>query len=316
GVCTGHFIPSTKGHALNYAFRFADPRSEVWGFYDAESRPDRDVLLYVAYRRLTAGDQFQIAQGPVYQIRNFWKTSPLCKIAGLYQAVSHEWQIPYLLRSIPFIGGTNIFATRDLMLRIGGFDHTVLTEDMDLGARAWLRGGAWPEFLPYASSEQTPPTVVGFFRQRLRWGSGYLQVYDKIKADRSLPREKAAPLLRTYFWKGHVSWVIFQLIAFLPIAVLILALLGLIDRSGVPGWVQALFGLLGPFYLGFTFYCFFHYYNHMDPAPLRTQVLGAVQLLTLPVSAFLLPLPYSSALVLKWMGRLPQTWVKTPRTKE
>jgi cellulose synthase/poly-beta-1,6-N-acetylglucosamine synthase-like glycosyltransferase len=91
GVCTGHYVPSTKGRALNYAFRFADERAEVWGFYDAESRPDKDVLLYVAWRRLTVGDKFQIAQGPVYQIRNFWKTSFLCKIAGLYQAVSHEW---------------------------------------------------------------------------------------------------------------------------------------------------------------------------------------------------------------------------------
>jgi cellulose synthase/poly-beta-1,6-N-acetylglucosamine synthase-like glycosyltransferase len=316
GVCTGHFVPSTKGRALNYAFRFADDRSVIWGFYDAESRPDRDVLLYVAWRRLTVGDQFQIAQGPVYQIRNFWKTGPLCKIAGLYQAVSHEWQIPYLLRSIPFIGGTNIFATRDLMLKIGGFDHTVLTEDMELGARAWLKGGAWPEFLPYASSEQTPPTFMGFYRQRLRWGSGYLQVYDKIKADSTLPDDKKNRLLRTYFWKGHVSWVVFQLIALLPFVVGALALLGLIDTSAVPWYVKVIFSLFGPFYLGFTYYCFFHYYRHMDPAPLRTRLLGFTHILTLPVSAFFLPVPYSSALVLKWTGRLPKSWVKTPRTKE
>jgi cellulose synthase/poly-beta-1,6-N-acetylglucosamine synthase-like glycosyltransferase len=316
GVCTGHFVPSTKGRALNYAFRFADDRASVWAFYDAESRPDKDTLLYVAWRRLTVGDQFQIAQGPVYQIRNFWKTGFLCKIAGLYQAVSHEWQIPTQLKSIPFIGGTNIFATRDLMLRIGGFDDTVLTEDMELGCRAWLKGDAWPEFLPYASSEQTPPTFKAFYRQRLRWGSGYLQVYDKIKADGTLPEDRKHYLLRTYWWKGHFSWVFFQLVAVLPIIVAILALFHMIDPSGTPIALRRAFSLLSPFYIGFTFYCFFHYYKYMDSAPTFKRVVGFTQLFLLPVSAFFLPVPYSSALALKWMGRQPKGWVKTPRTKE
>lgn len=316
GVCTGQWVPSTKGRALNWAFRFADPRAEVWGFYDAESRPDREVLLYVAWRRLTVGDKFQIAQGPVYQIRNFWKTGPLSKIAGLYQAVSHEWQIPWLLRQIPFIGGTNIFATRDLMLKIGGFDDTVLTEDMELGARAWLKGDAWPEFLPYASSEQTPPTYRAFFRQRLRWGSGYLQVYDKIKADNSLPPDKKNYLLRTYWWKGHFSWVLFQLVALLPFVVGGLRLVGMIDTQAVPRYVTNVVIAFGPIYLLFTLFCFFHYYRHMDPAPRAKKAFGFAQLFLLPVSAFFLPVPYSSALVLKWMGRAPKAWVKTPRTKE
>ncbi|MGE5674209.1 MAG: glycosyltransferase family 2 protein, partial [Mycobacterium leprae] len=316
GVCTGSFVPSTKGRALNYAFRFADDRSAFWAFYDAESRPDKDTLLFVAWRRLTAGDKFQIAQGPVYQIRNFWKTGFLCKIAGLYQAVSHEWQIPALLKTIPFIGGTNIFASRDLMLKIGGFDNTVLTEDMELGARAWLVGDAWPDFLPYASSEQTPPTFRAFFRQRLRWGSGYLQVYDKIKADNTLPLEKKNPLLRTYWWKGHFSWVLFQVIALLPLILPVLYMNHLLDPSAVPWPIRDAFGLLGPFYFFFTLYCFFHYYQHMDAAPTTTQVTGVAQLILLPLSAFFLPVPYSSALVLKWMGRQPKGWVKTPRTRE
>jgi cellulose synthase/poly-beta-1,6-N-acetylglucosamine synthase-like glycosyltransferase len=316
GVCTGEFVPSTKGRALNYAFRFADDRSTVWAFYDAESRPDKDTLLYVAWRRLTVGEGFQIAQGPVFQIRNFWKTGPLSKIAGLYQAISHEWQIPYLLRSIPFIGGTNIFSSRKLMLEIGGFDDTVLTEDMELGARAWLKANAWPEFLPYASSEQTPPTMKAYYRQRLRWGSGYLQVYDKIKADNSLPVDKKSKLLRTYWWKGHFAWPFFQLVAFLPFVVFILYRYGMIDTGITPILIRNLFALLGPFYFLFTVYCFFHYYEYMDAAPLSKRIIGFAQLALLPISAFFLPVPYSSALVLKWIGRQPKGWVKTPRTKE
>lgn len=316
GVCTGEPVPSTKGRALNYAFGKADERNLVWGFYDAESRPDPEVLLYVAWRRLTVGDQFQIAQGPVYQIRNFWQTGPVTKIAGLYQAISHEWTIPWLLRKIPFIGGTNIFATRNLMLQIEGFDDTVLTEDMELGARAWLLGDAWPEFLPYASSEQTPPTVKAFYRQRLRWGSGYLQVYDKIKADPRLPRDKKDRLINTYFWMGPFSWVLFQLATFLPLIALILTGLHLMDATGAPIWLNTGLKAMGWFYLLFTFYIFFHYYRFMDKAPSSTQTLGFIELLALPISTLFLQIPYSAALVLKWQGKLPTGWVKTPRTKE
>ncbi|MFZ5814798.1 MAG: glycosyltransferase family 2 protein [Bacillota bacterium] len=316
GRCTGQWVPSTKGRALNWAFRFADPRNELWGFYDAESRPEPEVLLYVAWRRLTDGERFQLAQGPVLQVRNFWRTGPLSKIAAIYQAVSHEWQIPWLLRQIPLIGGTNFYATRDLMRKIGGFDDTVLTEDMELGVRAWLRGDAWPEFLPYSSSEQTPATYRAFFRQRLRWGAGYLQVYDKLKADNSLPEEKKRYLLRIYWWKGHFSWTIFQVAALLPIPVAILRLNNLLDPSALPPYVPYLLLALAQFSLLFTFFCFFHYYKHMDSAPGATRAFGFAQLFLLPVSAFFLPVPYSSALVLKAIGRAPRGWVKTPRTKE
>ncbi len=316
GRCTGHEVPSTKGRALNWAFQFADPRSEMWGFYDAESRPDPDVLRYVAWRRLTAGDRFQIAQGPVYQIRNFWQTGPVSKIAGIFQAVAHEWMMPWQLREIPFIGGTNIFATRDLILRIGGFDPTVLTEDMDLGARAWLQGDTWPEFLPYASSEQTPPTYIGFFRQRLRWGSGYLQVCEKIRSDSTAPAEKRQYLLRIYWWRGPFAWTLCQVLAVLPLAALVLGLTGHMDYRALPDWVHPVLSSYSLCYLAFALFCFFHYRQFMDPAPRKVQTAGFAQILLMPISTFFLPLPYSASLLLKLLHRTPKTWVKTPRTRE
>ncbi|MDN5345517.1 MAG: hypothetical protein PWQ18_1631, partial [Clostridia bacterium] len=46
------------------------------------------------------------------------------------------------------------------------------------------------------------------------------------------------------------------------------------------------------------------------------QLRGALQLLFLPFASFFLPLPYTSASLMKALNRQPQTWVKTPRTKE
>ena len=52
GKRTGGDVPSTKGRALNWGLSFLNPRSEICGFYDAESRPHWEVLLYVGYKRL------------------------------------------------------------------------------------------------------------------------------------------------------------------------------------------------------------------------------------------------------------------------
>lgn len=320
GVCTSSEVPSTKGRALNYALRFADPQSDMFGYYDAESRPDSRVLLYVAYRRLTEGNRVQILQGPVFQIRNFFKMGPLCKIVGLYQSISHDWYLPVLLRKLPFVGGTNLFMEPRLLERIGGYDHTCLTEDVELGARAYLEEGAWPEYLPYPSSEQTPATLKAFFRQRLRWGSGYLQMFDKIRDNHRYPDEIKKPLLRTYFLHGHIQWTLYQFVALIPLVVLGLSIFGLVDPSALPVQAQWMLNLFSLIYLFFTFYAYVRYSNHLDginhPYPLLGRLGAVSQLLVLPVSAFFLPVPYSSALVLKAFNRQPRAWVKTPRTRE
>ena len=104
--------------------------------------------------------------------------------------------------------------------------------------------------------------------------------------------------------------------ALLPFVVVALRLNGLLDPTAAPEELTWMLIAFGPFYLLFTLFCFFHYYKHMDPAPRGTRAFGFAQLFLLPVSAFFLPVPYSSALLLKAIGRAPRSWVKTPRTKE
>lgn len=320
GVCTGKPVPSTKGRALNYAMRFADPRSAMFGFYDAESRPDARVLLYVAYRRLQDGGKVGILQGPVFQVRNFYKMGPLCKIVSLYQAISHDWAMPSLFKKLPFVGGTNLFIDTKLMEEIKGFDHNCLTEDLELGARAYLEQGVWPEYLPYPSSEQTPPTFKAFYRQRLRWGSGYLQVVDKIRDEAGYPEDKKRALLRTFYLKGHVEWTLYQSAALIPPVVWLLWSQGLLDASIAPWLVSYAMRTLSIVYFLFTFYAYFRYSGHLDeinePWAGLKRVGALSQLLLLPISAFFLPVPYSSALVLKALNKNPKYWVKTPRTRE
>lgn len=320
GRCIGAEVPSTKGRALNYALGFIDPRSSMAGFYDAESRPDHRVLLHVAFRRLTEGEKVGILQGPVFQVRNFYQMGPLCKIVSLYQSISHDWYLPFLFRTLPFVGGTNLFIATGLLRRIGGYDQGCLTEDIELGARAYLQENVWPEYLPYPSSEQTPTTFKAFFRQRLRWGSGYLQVFEKIRDDERYPSKKKAPLLRTLFIKGHLEWSVYQFACFVPAFVFLLWYLGLLDPDVVPMPFRFLVYSLSLVYIGFTYYAYFRYSGYLDaiyhPNPGVVRAGAFSHLLLVPFSAFLLPTPYSWALILKLVGRDPKSWVKTPRTRE
>ncbi|MCR4398876.1 MAG: glycosyltransferase [Firmicutes bacterium] len=320
GNGTGTLVPSTKGRALNYGLSFLDPRSEMCGFYDAESRPDPSVLMYVAYRRLESGDLVKILQGPVFQVRNFYQMGPFCKIASLYQAIAHDWYLPALFRRLPFVGGTNLFLDRELMRRIGGFDHNALTEDLEIGTRAYLECGAWPEYLPYYSTEQTPPSLQAFFRQRLRWGTGHLQVMDKIRNDCRYPEFKKRPLLRQLFVKGQVEWVLYQGATLVPPVVITLWYNGLVDPYILPDWTRWVLNLFSLVYFAFTAYAYYRYMPYLDslarPKGILRRALVVAELSFLPLAAFFFPVPYSSALILKRFNRHPRTWAKTPRTRE
>ncbi len=320
GSRTGHTVPSTKGRALNWALRYLDPRSEACGFYDAESRPHQDAIAYVAYRRLLDPEHALIFQGPVFQVRNFYQMGLFCRIASLYQAVSHDWYLPWLFKTLPFVGGTNLWVDRHLLESLGGWDHGGLTEDLEFGTRAYLQTGAWPEYLPYPSSEQTPPNYKAFFRQRLRWATGHLQVVEKVADTRYVPEDRRRELLFHLVLKGQFEWIVYQLATFVPPIALVLQYSQMLDETAVPAPARWLLMLFSVIYFSFTFYAFTNYRPYFDrshePDTLLGQIGVLAGLLILPLAAFLFPVPFTSALVLKVLGKEPKNWVKTPRTRE
>lgn len=334
GVCTGQPVRSTKGRALNYAFTMVNPQSDMLVFYDAESHPDHDVLLHAA-RHLIRSNPPQILQGPLFQVRNYYRMGAISRIGGLYKAIAHDWYLPLMFGRLPFVGGTNLFISWKLIRQMKGFDETSLTEDLEFGCRAHLYFGVNLTFLTVKSTEQTPPTVPQYFKQRLRWGSGHLQVIRRI---RSYPYQKDAVgdkrdfdrRARKLWWNllllGPIEWIAYQLSTVIVLAmdaILVANLFG----AGIPGPYFAqnpvlywsLVGLNVP-YLGFTFYCYHRYDQVFDRsfAPINA-ILGALDILKLVIATFvvfLLPAPYTWSVVLAAIGKAPVAWVKTPRTSE
>jgi len=311
--------PSTKGRALNYALPSISPKAAMCGFYDAESRPDRHVLLHVAWRCLKGGSDNRILQGPIFQVRNFFAMRPISRIASLYQSATHNWSLPVTFKKIPFVGGTNVFISCDLLSNLKGYDHLTLTEDLEIGTRAWLDFGVWPEYLPCASSEQTPPVFSAYFRQRLRWGTGHLQVMEKIRS-RTYLQEDKEKLLKALTWKGPTEWVFYQTISIIPITVWVLFILDILKPEEAAWQLRLLLTLLSCIYFGFTYFCYYNYRSYIDLQAAPRDYIGKLGvilgLLLLPLAALCFPLPFSSALILKRLNRHPKQWVKTPRTQE
>ncbi len=319
GGCNKKEVGSTKARALNFGLSYVNQESAICSFFDAESRPDPNVILYVASRYIATIGCQKIWQGPVFQVRNFYQLKPINKVIALYQALAHEWYFPILMRQLPFLGGTNLHIERQLLLKLEGYDFISLSEDLELGVRAYLETGEWPEYLPVVSTEQTPPTYKGYFRQRLRWGSGHLLVYDKFRRATHYPEIIRLPLLKVLFWKGHFQWCFYQAMVIAPFIFLILTLFGKLDPHNVPVEIRSTLAIMAPLYFGFTFYLFYRYRNYINfalaPYGWR-KYLAVLHLAVMPIAGLFIALPFTTALLLRAIHRQPTAWIKTPRTRE
>src|SRR5260221_11587759 len=79
---------------------------------------------------------------------------------------------------MPPLGGSSVSVRRQLMEQLGGWYHTPLTEDADLGirlciAKARVRILYDDEFV---TKEETPNTIEQFIKQRTRWNQGFIQI--------------------------------------------------------------------------------------------------------------------------------------------
>lgn len=306
---------STKGRALNYALEQLSEEVSIVGFYDAESRPDPQVLIFVANEYLAKGESLPILQGPLFQVRNFYSLSLVSKLGGLFKAVSHDWYLPIIFKTIPFVGGTNLFVRKSLLNSVHGFDPESLTEDLDFGIRAYLATGAKVEFLPVISTEQTPPRLKQYFVQRLRWASGHLEVMSKLK--------KTSVLFWQLLLKGPFEWLIYQTSGLVVIAMNIYFILtklhlvkpNLLTTNPILAYG---FAFLNIPYLLFSVYCLNRYEYTFDKN-LQVYSFPLLEWLKLIISSmfiFLLPLPYTWAIILRVLGKAPRRWVKTERSIE
>jgi len=166
--------PRTKPKACNYGLFFA--RGEYLVIYDAEDIPEKTQLkkAIVAFNYFPKDYIcFQAALNFYNRDENF-----LTRMFTLEYSYWFDYMLPGLHRLkmiIPLGGTSNHFITQKLR-ELGGWDPYNVTEDADLGVRAFERGYK-VGVIDSTTYEEANTKLGNWIRQRSRWIKGYMQTW-------------------------------------------------------------------------------------------------------------------------------------------
>jgi len=216
GKMLDHPVQSSKGRALNWGLHVIDkrhPQTKIIGIYDADGRPHKEVLAYIAKEAVKLPKEKDFFfQGPIYLVRNFNEVDWVCKHSGLTGTLWHKLIYPTkVLRAnkegvkrITHFSGTNYFFTRRIIEKVGGWPPFHPTEDLGVAYKVYM------DFLrekidkpliqphPYEEIEQTTQKFSVWFKQQYRWASGYrYQAAEVVKSD--LPLKNKISLVSKLF---------------------------------------------------------------------------------------------------------------------
>jgi cellulose synthase/poly-beta-1,6-N-acetylglucosamine synthase-like glycosyltransferase len=169
-------LPINKPHGLNHGLRFAD--RDVITVFDAEDDIHEDIFNIV--NTVMVNDHVSVVQGGV-QLMNYrsrWYST--LNVLEYYFWFKSRLHYHARHRSVP-LGGNTVFFRREVLLRIGGWDESNLTEDADIGIRICQSGEEVRVIYDdrYVTREETPPTLTHFIKQRTRWSQGFMQTRSK-----------------------------------------------------------------------------------------------------------------------------------------
>lgn len=162
-----------KPHQLNLGLKMA--KGDIVTIFDAEDEPHPDILQVINATFLT--EPVDVVQSGV-QLMNH-NTKWFCFLNVLEYFFWFKSALHFFARcGMTPLGGNTVFVKRELMQRLGGWDHTTLTEDADLGIRLCI-AKAKVRILyddAFVTKEETPNTIEQFIKQRTRWNQGFIQI--------------------------------------------------------------------------------------------------------------------------------------------
>jgi cellulose synthase/poly-beta-1,6-N-acetylglucosamine synthase-like glycosyltransferase len=160
-----------KPAALNVALPLVT--GEIVGVFDADSVPEKDVLKKVASHFVDR--QVMAVQGRTISLNE--KSNILTRVIAQeekawYQALLNGREKMQLF--VP-LNGTCQFIKRSVIEELGGWDESSLTEDVELAVRL-VEKKYLIKYAPDAcSGQETPTSLGGLVKQRVRWYRGYME---------------------------------------------------------------------------------------------------------------------------------------------
>ena len=238
-------MPKTKPKACNYGLHFA--RGKYLTIYDAEDIPDTDQLKKVVSLFGKLPEEYICVQSALnYFNRN---ENFLTRMFTLEYSYWFDYMLPGLdTLDIPIpLGGTSNHFKLNELVELGAWDPFNVTEDADLGVRAYAKGYKIA-IINSTTYEEANNEPFNWIRQRSRWIKGYMQTY-------LVHMRNPAALVRKIGWKGFLGFNFF--IGATPVIFLVYPLLLtfficyiVFDLSGIrtlfPDWVlfMSIFNLM------------------------------------------------------------------------
>ncbi|MGF7081104.1 glycosyltransferase family 2 protein [Mucilaginibacter sp. UYCu711] len=229
-------MPKTKPKACNYGLHFS--RGQYLTIYDAEDVPDTDQLKKVValFDKLPANYVcIQCALNYFNRGENF-----LTRMFTLEYSYWFDYMLPGLdTFDIPIpLGGTSNHFKFEFLIELGGWDPFNVTEDADLGVRAYAKGYK-VAIINSTTYEEANNEIFNWVRQRSRWIKGYMQTH-------LVHMRNPVKLWRKIGWKGFlgfnffigatpVTFLVYPLLLGIFLCYLIFDLASI--RSFFPDWV-------------------------------------------------------------------------------
>ena len=167
-------MPKTKPKACNYGLHFS--RGKYLTIYDAEDIPDTDQLKKV----ITLFDKLPEKYICIQCALNYFNRNEnfLTRMFTLEYSYWFDYMLPGLdTLDIPIpLGGTSNHFKLDKLIELGGWDPFNVTEDADLGVRAYAKGYK-VSIVNSTTYEEANNEPFNWIRQRSRWIKGYMQSY-------------------------------------------------------------------------------------------------------------------------------------------
>ncbi|QJD95050.1 glycosyltransferase [Mucilaginibacter robiniae] len=167
-------MPKTKPKACNYGLHFS--KGKFLTIYDAEDIPDTDQLKKVVAMFNKLPESYicvQCALNYFNRNENF-----LTRMFTLEYSYWFDYVLPGLdTLDIPIpLGGTSNHFKLDELVELGAWDPFNVTEDADLGVRAYAKGHKIA-VINSTTYEEANNDFFNWIRQRSRWIKGYMQTY-------------------------------------------------------------------------------------------------------------------------------------------
>jgi len=234
-------IPRMKPRALSYALPHIS--GEIATVVDAEDvQADPDVLLKAVYCIKVKG--FDAVQGRLKFVnyRDSWFS---LHAAGDY-SLWFDWMMPRLKnRRLPVpLAGTSYYVLTEVLKRVGGWDPTNMTEDLELGVRLYCYGFRIG-MIDSDVYEEAPRRFLrnshegGWLNQRTRWCRGVSFTLKSIlRYRKDFPARRMLTVFFVMFYYV-LGWSV-QITNFIgyPLSALFLILLPIFD---LPMWLVGLF---------------------------------------------------------------------------